>query len=143
MPSHDSLCLLRSVLTASRLTYLLRTIPCTGSPELMFDAILRESLSITLNIDTSDDRLAQASLPVRWGGLGIHSVVSLVPSASTWHQPRALRSSLRLYYLLDCMFSSIVASLQPCLVANQPVYHVNRSISTCLSQRVWDWDNQC
>jgi hypothetical protein len=82
MPSHDSLYLLRNVLTAPKLMYLLRTAPCTGSPELpLFDAVLRESLSTTLNIDLNDDRWNQASLPVRWGGLGIRSVVSLAPSA--------------------------------------------------------------
>jgi len=44
----------------------MRTAPCTGSPELpKFDAVLRESLSTTLNIDLSDDRWTQASLPVR------------------------------------------------------------------------------
>ena len=82
MPSHDSLYLLRNVLSAPRLMYLLRTAPCTGSAELQkFDTVLRESLSITLNIDLDDDRWIQASLPVRWGGLGIRSVVSLAPSA--------------------------------------------------------------
>jgi len=82
MPSHNSLYLLRNVLTAPRLMYLLRTAPCSGSPELpKFDAVLRESLSTTLNIDLSDDRWIQALLPVRWGGLGVHSVVSLAPSA--------------------------------------------------------------
>jgi len=37
--------------------YLLRTAPCTGSPEsLEFDAVLRESLSTRLNIDLGDNR---------------------------------------------------------------------------------------
>ena len=82
MPSHDSLYLLRNVLTAPRLMYLLRTAPCTDSPELLkFDAVLRESVSTTLNIDLGDNRGTQASLPVRLGGLGIRSVVSLAPSA--------------------------------------------------------------
>jgi len=54
----------------------------SGSPELpKFDAVLRESLSTTLNIDLSANRWIQASLPVRWGGLGVRSFVSLAPSA--------------------------------------------------------------
>ena len=82
MPSHDCLYLLRNVLTAPRLMYLLRTAPCSDSPELpKFDALIRESLSTMLNTDLDDDRWTQASLPVRWGGLGIRSVVSLAPSA--------------------------------------------------------------
>jgi hypothetical protein len=35
---------------------------------------------VTLNIDLDDDRCSDAMLPVRWGGLGIRSVVSLAPS---------------------------------------------------------------
>ena len=82
MPSHDCLYLLRNVLTAPRMMYLLRSVPCTDSPELpLYDDVLRESLVTTLNIDLDDDRWNQALLPVRWGGLGIRSVVSLAPSA--------------------------------------------------------------
>ncbi len=82
MPSHDSLFLLRNVLTAPRLMYLLRTAPCTESPELpLYDAVLRDSLSATLNVDLNDERWLQASLPVRWGGLGVRGVVLLAPSA--------------------------------------------------------------
>jgi Reverse transcriptase (RNA-dependent DNA polymerase) len=82
MPSHDSLFLLRNVLTAARMLYLLRTAPCTGSIELQaYDDLLRETISTTLNIDLSGDRWQQASLPVRWGGLGIRGVVLLAPSA--------------------------------------------------------------
>ena len=80
MPAHDSLYLLRHVLTAPRLMYryLLRTAPCTSSPELpLYDAILRDSLSVTLNVDLNDQRWNQASLPVRWGGLGAVSYTHL------------------------------------------------------------------
>jgi hypothetical protein len=42
---------------------------------------IRESLSATLNVELSDDRWTQASLPVRWGGLGVRSVDLLAPSA--------------------------------------------------------------
>jgi len=82
MPSHDSLFLLRNVLAAPRLMYILRTSPCTDSPELpLYDSVLRNSLSATLNVDIDDNRWLQASLPVRWGGLGVRSVVLLAPSA--------------------------------------------------------------
>jgi hypothetical protein len=39
------------------------------------------SLITTLNIDLDDDKWSQALLPVRWGGHGIHIVVSLSLSA--------------------------------------------------------------
>ena len=84
MPSHDSLFLLRNVLAAPRLVYLLRTAPCCDSPELsLYDAVLRDSLSATLNVDIDDNRWTQASLPVRWGGLGVRGITLLAPSASS------------------------------------------------------------
>ena len=84
MPAHDSLYLLRNVLAAPKLVYLLRSAPCIDSPVLpLFDAVIRESLSATLNVDLDDDRWCQASLPVRWGGMGGRGrgVVLLAPSA--------------------------------------------------------------
>ncbi len=66
MPAHDSLYLLRNVLTAPRLMYLLRTAPCTDSPELpLYDAVLKDSPSSVLNVDLDDNRWTQASLPIR------------------------------------------------------------------------------
>src|SRR5664279_6660582 len=71
MPSHDSLFLLRNVLAAPRLMYLLRTSLCTDSPELpLYDSVLRNS-----------HWWLQASLPVRWVGLGVRGIVLLAPSA--------------------------------------------------------------
>ena len=82
MPSHDSLFLLRNVLAAPRLVYLLGMAPCCDSPELsLYDAVLRDSLSATLNVDIDDNRWTQASLPVRWGGLGVRGITLLAPSA--------------------------------------------------------------
>jgi hypothetical protein len=81
MPAHDSLFLLSHILATPRLMYLLRTAPCTQSPVLpLYDAVLRESLSVTLSVDLDDDRWRQASLPVRWGGLGVRGVFLLAPS---------------------------------------------------------------
>jgi len=77
MSAHDSLFLLRNVLTAPRLKHLLRSTLCIDSLVLpLYDAVLRESLSATLNIDLEDIRWSQASLPIRWGGLGVRGVVS-------------------------------------------------------------------
>ena len=47
----------------------------------MYDALLRETLSSTLNVNLNDDRWLQASLPVRWGGIGVREAVLLAPSA--------------------------------------------------------------
>jgi hypothetical protein len=82
MPAHDSLYLLRNVLTAPRLMYILRTTLCTNSLILpLYDAVIRDSLSVSLNVELTENRWRQASLPVRWGGLGVRGVVLLAPSA--------------------------------------------------------------
>jgi hypothetical protein len=44
-------------------------------------AVLRGSLPVSLNVDLDDDRWRQASLSVRWGGLGNLGVFLLAPSA--------------------------------------------------------------
>jgi len=72
---------LRNVLTAPQLMHLLRSRLCIASPVLpLYDAVLRESLSATLNIDLDNIRWSQASLPITSGGLGVLGVVLLTPS---------------------------------------------------------------
>ena len=80
----DALLLLHYSLAAPRMIYLLRTSPCFSSPSLYtFDDLLRRILSSICNmpIATMDKLWMQASLPVRYGGLGLRSVVPLAPSA--------------------------------------------------------------
>ena len=64
--------------------YLLRTAPCFRSPKLaLFDESLRRILSSVCNIPFSVEEClwTQASLPVKFGGLGIRSTIHLAPSA--------------------------------------------------------------
>lgn len=146
MPSHDSLYLLRNVLVAPRLMYLLRTAPCTGSPELTkIDAVLRESLCTTLNIDLNDDRWTQASLPIRWGGLGIRSVVSLAPSA---YLASAARTEELTTSLLPTRLSAVVDSgIVTAMTAWSQLATSSSTSSTASSppaSRVQQtWDNRC
>jgi len=82
LPMHDTLFLLKNTLAIPKLLYTLRTSPCSSSPELKaYDNLLRNTLSSLLNINLSDSRWAQASLPVAEGGLGVRSAVMLAPSA--------------------------------------------------------------
>jgi len=70
MPSHNSLFMLHNVMAAPRVVYLLRTASCCDSPELLlYDAVLCDSLSTTLNVVLVDNSWTLVSLPVRWGGL--------------------------------------------------------------------------
>jgi hypothetical protein len=82
MLAHDSLYLLCNVLTAPRLMYILRATLCTNSLILpLYDVVIRDSLSVSLNVELDENRWRQASLPVRWGGLGVRGVVLLAPFA--------------------------------------------------------------
>ena len=65
-----------------RLLYTLRTAPCMNSPILpLYDELLRSSLALLANVDLTQSAWEQASLPIRYGGLGIRSAVMLAPSA--------------------------------------------------------------
>ena len=82
LAAHDSLYLLRSVVSTPRLLYTLRTAPCTGSVELEgYDELLRATLTVTPNVNLTDAGWRQACLPIRCGGLGVRSAVSLAAPA--------------------------------------------------------------
>jgi hypothetical protein len=98
LPAHDSLFLLRNVLTAPRLMLLLRATQYFVSPVLPpYDTVLPESLSVTpmsLNVGLDELRWNQASLPVRWGGLGVCGVVLRAPSTFLYSISTANSSEL-------------------------------------------------
>src|SRR5215813_14894417 len=80
--AHDALLLLKSSMSTPKLTHLLRAAPCAGHSALAaLDKILHNSISVLLNSDLSDDQWAQASLPVKSGGLGTRKPSHLAPSA--------------------------------------------------------------
>lgn len=138
MPSHDSLYLLRNVFAAPRLMYLLRTSCCTDSPCLpLLDATIRDSLSAILNVDLSDNRWSQASLPVRWGGLGVRSVVSLAPSAylASAASTAELKSTLLPPHLRDVEDSGVAIALS---AWKRQSSSPPPSTPSSLTQRNWD-----
>ena len=107
MPAHDSLYLLRNVVTTARLIYTLRTAPCTGSMEPHhYDNVVRSSLSTTLNVELTDDAWMQASLPVRWGGGWGSGVQSRWQHPPTWLQPRALWTESPTFFPFACTHRS-------------------------------------
>lgn len=82
LSSHDALLLLKNSLGGPKLQYVLRTSPCCHHPQLsQFDHLQRSAVSKICNVTLSDDQWAQASLPVRAGGLGVRSVSKLASSA--------------------------------------------------------------
>ena len=82
LQAHDALVLLKNSLSMPRLLYTLRTSDCHNHSLLTrFDTILREGLSLILNIDFDDTKWLQATLPVRNGGVGLRTVSTLATSA--------------------------------------------------------------
>jgi len=97
MPSHEALFLLKSSFGIPRLQFLLRTAPCALSPEVFkFDESVRGLLSSILNLKLVNSAWVQASLPVRWGGIGIRRAEILAPSAflASIHSSTPLVNSL-------------------------------------------------
>ena len=82
LPAHAALFLLTNAFSIPKLMYILRTAPCSDSNHLMvYDNILRSALASLLNIDMSIAAWDQATLPLRWGGIGVRSAYRLAPSA--------------------------------------------------------------
>jgi len=102
-------------------------------------------LSTTLNIDLSDDRWIQASLPVRWGGLGVRSVVSLAPCAylASAASTEELTTSLLPSQLRDVVDSGIATAMSAwSQSATSPsTTSIASSSPAPAVQQVWD--NQC
>uniref|UniRef100_A0A1X7SSY7 Reverse transcriptase domain-containing protein n=1 Tax=Amphimedon queenslandica TaxID=400682 RepID=A0A1X7SSY7_AMPQE len=81
--SHDAFLLLRYSFAIPKLIFLLRTSPAFLSPLLHeYDSSICSLLSslLNVNLDYNTTAWAQASLPVRMGGLGIRRAVQLAPS---------------------------------------------------------------
>ena len=80
--THDSRLLLHNTFAIPKLMCLLRTSPCFLSPSFhLYDNELQNMLSSITNTLLDDRAWLQASLPVKYGSLGIRSAVHLAPSA--------------------------------------------------------------
>jgi hypothetical protein len=107
--SHDALILLRASFSAPKLMHTLRASPCSGHQALeRFDSLLRSCVCTISNTDMTDLQWIQASLPVRYGGLGIRRVSSLAPSA--FLASAAGTCDLQSKLLLNCQVTSDSAS---------------------------------
>jgi len=101
--AQDALILLRALFSAPRVQHLLRCSPSvdTCGPQT-FDDLLKLALSRITNNTQSDSQWLQASLPVKFGGLGIRRVTSLA-------LPAFLASAMSTRLLQD----EILGGLQP------------------------------
>src|SRR3989442_14076293 len=82
LSSHEAYYLLKTCFVIPKLQYLIRTssVFCSQGQAALSEQI-RVILSAILNLRLDDNAWAQASLPVRWGGVGVRDIRSLAPSA--------------------------------------------------------------
>ena len=117
LSAHDALILLQKCFALPKLLYTLRTAPCFRSANLAaYDDCLREILGLVTNTFLERDSSAwmQVTLPVKLGGLGIRSAVSVAPSA----------------FLASTYFTAdLVDAILPAHFRSHPVPHLNEAQS--------------
>ena len=138
MSAHESLFLLKNSLAVPRLQFTLRTAPCfVGSSLKSFDGVVRSALSRSLNLAMDDQAWEQASLPVRWGGLGVRSAEAL--STSAYLSSRAASQEL-MGVILPATFLSVSDQYAP---EARRRWDESKGIAppdpgTTIHQRAWD-----
>ena len=136
LESHDALVLLRSCFSAPKILYLLRCSPCYGHAKLeAFDNLLKNGLSRITNTDLNEVQWVQASLPVRFGGIGVRRVASLAISA--YLASAASTLELQNSLLADChALSDVTVDDYSEIWSNN--FGVPPSIPAAWQQRAWD-----
>ena len=141
LSAHDAFTLLRSSLAIPKLMYLLRTAPCFASNSLIeFDSVLAVALSKITNtpLTLSSPAWLQASLPVKFGGLGVCSAVDVAPSAflASAHSTASLVHSI-LPTSLSPLFSPVVSCALSTWSSKVPDFQPP-SGDDAVSQKIWD-----
>ena len=79
LDGHPGLFLLKNAFSLLRLLLTLRAASCHHHPELMDenDDVTRSTTEALCSIHMDDNSLSQAKLPVRYGGLGLHTAADL------------------------------------------------------------------
>ena len=140
LSGHDAFTLLRSSIAIPKLLYLLWTAPCFGLNSLSeFDSVLVEALSKISNtrLTFSSPAWLQASLPVKFDGLGIRSAVDVAPSAflASAHSTAPLVSSI--FPFSFPLLSPVVSSALSLWSGNVPDVHPP-SGDNATRQKAWD-----
>ena len=115
--AHDGILLLRNSFSIPKLLYTLRTSPCFLSTNLLaYDVLLKAIVSNMTNIRFEDEDPAwtQATLPVRYGGLGFRSAVQLAPSA---------------YLASTAASSGLISHILPASLQSLPIPHLDAAVS--------------
>ena len=138
LAAHEAFFLLKSCFAVPRLQYLLRTAPCSlSSGTKQIDEVIEGIVSSLVNVKFTKESWEQASLPVRWGGVGIRSTRVLSPSAFL----ASVHASTAMVNLL--LPERVRISIDPAIEAAVDVWQsmggdTVPSVPECGSQRAWD-----
>ena len=133
---HQAFFLLRNCLSIPRLMYLLRSSPAWQRPEILsqFDVLIREKAESICNINFQGSSWQQASLPVRFGGLGLRECFQI--SLPCYLSSREASAQLMAHILSE--YSGLNPSRESD-VALDAWAEVSRELPQVrTSQRAWD-----
>ena len=113
LSAHHSLFIIRHCISVPTVMHILRTNNCHDNDRLiLFDNIVRRGLESILNVDLSTSQWIQACLPIRDGGLGVRTTVSLATSAF-------LASAMSTLALQELILPSVANTTDSAVVASQ------------------------
>ena len=118
LSAHHSLVIIRHCISVPTVMHILRTNNCHDNDRLiMFDNIVRRGLEAILNVELSTLQWTQACLPIRDGGLGVRTTVSLATSAF-------LASAMSTLALQELILPSVANTTDSAVVASQERWKV-------------------
>ncbi|KAJ8727191.1 hypothetical protein PYW08_015588 [Mythimna loreyi] len=135
---HSAFTLIRYCCFAPNFMYFLRSSPLWKQPHLLdkIDQTIRHTLTSILNVALDDRAWLQATLPIRFGGLGIRKItsVSLPAFLSSVRSTQQLTSGILTQSLVDCEVPCLTDALSAWkLACPDEALPENPS-----SQRQWD-----
>ena len=138
LTAHHSL-IIKHCINVSKIMHILRTNKCHDNDKLetFFDSIIRAGLETILNVELSTHQWNQASLPVREGGLGVRTAVSLATSAF-------LASAMSTRALQEQILPSVANTTDTAAVASLDRWTATTSqqpISDDLNHKQRSWDD--
>lgn len=136
---HVAYYLLKHCLGIPKLTYMLRTMPIWKYPDFVFniDSLMKETLEKICNTELTNYNHQIASLPCRFGGLGIRKISDIMI-------PAFLSSVISTSVLVNSMLSEHAPDLTKTIYYNEALdewYAINVTVPTIGQDNQSKWDH--
>ena len=145
LTAHHSLIIIKHCINVSKIMHILRTNKCHDNDKLeTFDIIIRAGLETILNVELSTHQWNQASLPVREGGLGVRTAVSLATSAFLASAMSSGRFPELVQVIQEQILPSVANTTDTAVVASLDRWTATTSqqpISDDLNHKQRSWDD--